>query len=62
MLLDTGGNGEDIGVEDDVLRVEIHFIDQDAISRSQISIFALKGVGLAFSSNAITTAAARHSA
>ncbi len=47
VLLDAGGNGEDIGVEDDVFRREPHLIDQDAVGPLADLDLALVGVGLA---------------
>ena len=47
VLLDTGGNGEDVGVEDDVFGREAHLVHQDAISALADFDLALVGVGLA---------------
>ena len=58
VLFDAGGHGKDVGVEDDVLGREAHFVDQNAVGAFADLDLARKGVGLAFSSNAITTAAA----
>ena len=58
MLLDARGNGEDVGVEDDVFGRKVHFIDQDAVGALADLGLAREGVGLAFSSKAMTTAAA----
>jgi hypothetical protein len=48
VLFDAGGHGEDVGVEDDVLGREAHFIDQDAVGALADLDLARKGVGLAF--------------
>ena len=47
VLLDAGGDGEDVGVEDDVLGREVEFIDQDAVGPLADRDLALVGVGLA---------------
>ena len=48
VLFDAGGNGEDVGVEDDVFGRKPHLIDQDAVGAFADFDLALKGVGLAF--------------
>ncbi len=47
VFLDAGGDGEDIGVEDDVLGREPHLVDQDAVGALADLDLALVGVGLA---------------
>ena len=47
VLLDAGGNGEDVGVEDDVFRREAHLIHQHAVGALADLGLALEGVGLA---------------
>ena len=47
VFLDTGGDGEDVRVEDDVLGREAHFVDQDAVGTLADLDLALVGVGLA---------------
>jgi hypothetical protein len=47
VLLDAGGDGEDVGVEDDVLGREVHLVDQDAVGALADLDLALEGVGLA---------------
>ena len=46
VFLDTGGNGEHVGVEDDVLRVESGDLSQQAIRASTDINLSLDGVGL----------------
>ena len=46
MLLDAGGDREDVGVEDDVFGRETHHVDQDAVGPLADRCLALKGVGL----------------
>ena len=58
MLFDAGGDGEDIGVEDDILGGEADLVNQDPVSALADLELALFGVGLADSSKAITTVAA----
>jgi hypothetical protein len=58
VLFDAGGHGKDVGVEDDVLGREADLIDQHAVGALADLDLARVGVGLAFSSKAITTAAA----
>ena len=48
VLLDAGGDGKDVRVEDDVLGVEADFIDQDLVGPRADFDLALEGVGLAF--------------
>ena len=48
VLFNAGGNGEDVGVEDDVFGREAYFIDQDSVGAFANFDFALVGVGLAF--------------
>ena len=47
MLFDTGGDREDVRVEDDVFRREAHFIDQDVVGAFADFFLARFGVGLA---------------
>ena len=47
MLLDAGGDGEDVRVEDDVLGREIDLVDQHAVGALADLDLALVGVGLA---------------
>ena len=47
MLLDARGDGEDVGVEDDVLGREAHLIDQHAVGALADLDLAREGVGLA---------------
>jgi hypothetical protein len=47
VLLDAGGDGEDVGVEDDVLGREADLVDQDAVGARADLDLALVGVGLA---------------
>ena len=46
VLFDAGGDGEDVGIEDDVLRRHAHHIDQEAIGALADLHLALVGVGL----------------
>jgi len=48
VLFDAGGNGEDVGVEDDVLGREIDLVDQNAVGALADLDLACVGVGLAF--------------
>ncbi len=47
VLLDTGGDGEDVRVEDDVFRREADFVDQDVVAALADLALARGGVGLA---------------
>ena len=47
MLLDAGGHGEDVGVEDDVLGREVQLVHQDAIGALADLDLTLEAVGLA---------------
>ena len=47
VLLDAGGDREDVGVEDDVLGREAHLVHQDAVGAGADLGLARKGVGLA---------------
>ena len=47
VLFDTGGDGEDIRVEDDVFRREAHFVDQDVVTALADFLLARSRVGLA---------------
>ncbi|RMR97359.1 hypothetical protein ALP75_205063 [Pseudomonas syringae pv. actinidiae] len=47
VFFDTGGNGEDVRVEDDVFRREAHFIDQNVVRALADFLLARFGVGLA---------------
>src|SRR5690606_31029215 len=47
VLLDTGGDGEDVRVEDDVFRREAHFVDQNVVAALADFLLARGGVGLA---------------
>ena len=47
VLLDAGGDGEDVRVEDDVLGREPHLLDQDVVGALRRSRLALERVGLA---------------
>jgi hypothetical protein len=47
VLLDAGGNGEDVRVEDDVFRRKAHLVDQDAVRPLADLDLARVGVGLA---------------
>ncbi len=47
MLLDAGRDGEDVGVEDDVLGRKADLIDQDVVGALADRGLALEGVGLA---------------
>ena len=47
VLLDAGGDGQDVRIEDDVLRREADFLRQDAIGALADLDLALEAVGLA---------------
>lgn len=47
VLFDTGGDGEDVRVEDDVFWREAHFVDQDVIAALADFLLARGSVGLA---------------
>jgi hypothetical protein len=47
MLLDTGRYGENVGVKNDVLRRESHFIDKHAVGALADLDFSLEAVCLA---------------
>lgn len=47
VLLDAGGDGEDVRVEDDVFRREAHIIDQDVVAALADFLLARGSVGLA---------------
>ena len=47
VLLDAGGDGQDVGIEDDVVRVEADFIDEDAVGALADADFLLITRGLA---------------
>ena len=47
VFLDAGGDGEDVGVEDDVLGRQARFIDQQRMGSAADGDLALEGVGLA---------------
>ena len=48
VFFDARGDCKNIGVENDVFRREVHFIDQDAIRTLTNFYLARKGIGLAF--------------
>ena len=46
MLLHAGGDGKDVGVEDDVVGVEAHLLRQDAIGpRTDLHLHCARGGG-----------------
>ena len=47
MLLDAGGDGEDVRIEDDVGRIEADLVDEDLVGARTDGDFALDRVGLA---------------
>ena len=47
VFLDPGGDGEDIGIEDDVLRRQADLVDQNLVGAGADGDLALGGVGLA---------------
>ncbi len=47
VLLHPGGDGEDVGIEDDVLGRETDLVHQDVVGAFADLAFALVGVGLA---------------
>ncbi len=47
VFLDTGGNGENIGVENDVRRVVAYFFDKDLVGALADVYFSLNRIGLA---------------
>jgi hypothetical protein len=47
VLLDAGGDGEDVRIEDDVLGIEADLIDEDAVGALADADFLLVGRGLA---------------
>ena len=47
MLLDAGGDGEDVGIEDDVFRREADLLGQKRVGALADLEFALRGLGLA---------------
>ena len=49
VLLDAGGDGEDVGVEDDVRRVDADLLGQQPVGALADRDLALDGVGLALS-------------
>ncbi len=58
MLIDAGGDGEDIRVENDVLRQKPDFLREQVVGASQISPFLANVSAWPVSSNAITITAA----
>ena len=46
VLLDAGGDGEDVRVEDDVGRIEADFVDEDVVGARADLDLALDRVGL----------------
>ncbi len=46
VFFDTGGDGEDVRVEDDVLRREAHFVDQNVVGTLADFFLARLGIGL----------------
>ena len=58
VLLNPRGHREDIGVEDDVFWRKTSNLSQQFVASSADFIFSGEGIGLAFSSKAITTTAA----
>ena len=46
VLLDAGGDGEDVGVEDDVSRVEADLVDKDLVCPRTDGHFALNRIRL----------------
>ena len=48
VLLHAGGDGEDVRIKDDVLRIEAHFIDENAVGAFANADLVLVGRGLAF--------------
>ena len=48
VLFDTGGDGEDVGIKNNVFRREVDFVDQQAISALANLNLARIGIGLAF--------------
>jgi hypothetical protein len=55
VLLDTGGDGEDVRVEDDVFGGKADLLGQDVVGAGADLDLARLGVGLALSSKAMTT-------
>ncbi len=47
VFVDSGGDGEDVGVEDDVLRGEVDFLGEEAVGAGADIDSALVGIGLA---------------
>jgi len=47
MLFDSGGDGEDVGVEDDVFGREADFVDEDVVGAFADAAFVIVGGGLA---------------
>ena len=47
VLLDAGGDGEDVRIEDDVGRIEADFVDEDVVGARADRHLALDRVGLA---------------
>ena len=47
MLLDAGGDGQDVGIEDDVVRIETHLIDENPIGALADADLLLIAGGLA---------------
>ena len=47
VLLDAGGDGKDVGIEDDVFRRKAHFVDQHAVRPLADLDLAFESVGLA---------------
>jgi len=58
MLLDAGGDREDVGIEDDVFRREPDLARQQIVGALADLGLALEGIGLTCSSKAITITAA----
>ena len=48
MLFDAGGDGEDVGVKDDVFWGEADFADENVVGAFTDAAFVLVGGGLAF--------------
>ena len=46
MFLDSGGDGEDVGIEDNVIRIESEFIDEEVVGASADANFVFVGGGL----------------
>ena len=58
VLLDAGGDGEDVGIEDDVFRRKSGLLGQKLVGAGADFDLARLGIGLPVSSKAMTTTAA----